>query len=87
MGEEIKIKLGDKKHYKWQRLLLYMQNSTKSSFSMKFNSHEEAKDAHQRLYKAMSSRPTWYNLTICIRDCEIYIINPDKAQKVVIEDG
>ena len=87
MGEEIKIKLGDQKYQKWQRLLLYMQNSTNSSFRMKFNSHEEAKDAYQRMHKAMSSRPTWYNLILCIRDCDVYVIKPDKAQKVVIQDG
>ena len=87
MAEEIIVKLGIEKHQKWQRLLLYMQNSPNTLFRMKFNSHEKARDTYQRLHKAMLSRPTWYNLILCIRDCDVYVIKPDKAQKVVIHNG
>ena len=83
--EEVTVKIGH--HQKWQMLLLYMQNSPNASFRMKFDNHDQARDTYQRLHKTMLNRPTWYNLIICIRDCDVYVIKPDKAQKVVIQYG
>ena len=84
MGE-ITVKIGQ--HQRWQKLLLYMQNSPNVSFRIKLDDHDQANYAYQRLYKSMLNRPTWYNLVLCLRGCDIYVIKPDKAQKVVIQDG
>ena len=87
MGEAIKIKLGEKKHQKWQRLLLYMQNSPSATFVIEYDDYEQAKVAMHRMYRAILHNPTWYDLTIIQRKCTLYIIKPGKAQKVVILDG
>lgn len=87
MGEAIKIKLGGSKQQKWQRLLLYMQNKQDAVFTMDFDDYEEARLVMHRLHRSMQYNPTWYNLTIIQRKGTLYIIKPDKAQKVVIVDG
>lgn len=84
MGE-VTIKIGC--NQRWQRLLLYMQNSPHTSFRMRFEDHDKARDTLQRLHKTMMNRPSWYDLVLCQRGCDIYVIKPDKAQKVVIQDG
>lgn len=84
MGE-VTIKIGC--NQKWQKLLLYMQNSPNTLFRIKFDNHDQASDTYNRLHKAMLSRPSWYNLILCERGCDIYVIKPDKARKVVITYG
>lgn len=87
MGEEITIKMGDKKHQKWQRLLLYMQNSPNAVFVIEYDDYEQSTAAMHRLNGAILKRPTWFNLTIIQRKGKLYIIKPDKVKKVVITDG
>ena len=85
MAETITVKIGN--HQKWQRLLLMIQNSPHASFRIAFKDNEEARTVLQKLYRAIWDRPSWFNLVLCQRGCDIYIIKPDKAQKVVILDG
>jgi hypothetical protein len=87
MAEAITVKVGEMKHQKWQRLLLYMQNSPQVSFKMQFDNREEARATYQRLRKSILAKPTWFSLLLFLRDTEIYIVKPDKARKVVVVDG
>lgn len=87
MAKEIKVKLGASKSKKWQRLLLYIQNTPGAVFIMEFDDYEEARCVMMRLYKSIAYHPTWYNLTIIQRKGNLYIIKPNMAQKVVITDG
>jgi hypothetical protein len=87
MPKEIKVKLGASKSQKWQRLLLYIQNTPGVVFTMEFDDYEEARCVMMRLYRSIAYNPTWYNLTIIQRKGTLYIIKPDMAQKVVIVDG
>lgn len=87
MPKEIKVKLGTSKSQKWQRLLLYIQNTHGAVFTMEFDDYEEARCVMTRLYRSILYNPTWYNLTIIQRKGTLWIIKPDMAQKVVIVDG
>ena len=87
IGNEIRIKLGEGKHQKWLRLLLYMQNSPNASFTMKFDDYDQARVTYQRLYRAMWDKPSWFNLQLFMRGNDVYVIKPDKVPKVVIVDG
>lgn len=83
--ETISVKIGT--YQKWQRLLLYMQNKPHEAFIIKFDDVKDARAAMLRLRRAIDYNPSWYNLDMFQRGCNVYVIKPDKAQKVVIQDG
>ena len=83
--ETIAVKIG--KHQKWQKLLLYMQNKPHEAFIIKFDDAKEARIALLRLKRSIDYNPSWYNLDMFQRGCNVYVIKPDIAQKVVITDG
>lgn len=83
--ETITVKIG--KHQKWQKILLYMQNKPHEAFIIKFTDVKEARIALLRLKRSVAYNPSWYNLDMFQRGCNIYVIKPDNAQKVVIQYG
>ena len=86
MGKEIKVNIG--KSQRWMKLALYMQNSPHESFRIKCDDQEKARATYNRLRVMISyERPTWFNLVVCLRGSDIYVIKQDRAQKVVIQDG
>jgi hypothetical protein len=83
--ETITVKNG--RYQKWQKILLFMQNKPHEAFIIKFTDVKDARIAMMRLKRSMDYNPSWYNLDMFQRGCNIYVIKPDKAQKVVIQDG
>ena len=79
------IILGNVPH-KWQRLLLHLQNAVPDTFRCVFPDVETARDAGRKMLMVIRRRLTWFNMEICVRGCDVYVIKTDRVQKVVIRD-
>jgi hypothetical protein len=71
---------------KWLKLMLHIQNSVPNVFQLTFPDDKTARTAGNRMNMVMSRHPSWFNLMVCQRGCEVYVAKINNVQKVVIKD-
>ena len=71
---------------KWLKLMLHFNNSIPMVFRIKCTDPEAAGEVRKRLAHVMNRQPTWFNMVIAQRQCDVYVVKCDRAQDVVIKD-
>jgi hypothetical protein len=71
---------------KWLKLMLHLQNSMPSTFRLVFPDEASASNAGSKLIRVIQRQPTWFDVVITRRGCDVYVIKTQDVQKVVIVD-
>jgi hypothetical protein len=82
---EIAMNIG-RSHQKWQDLLLYLKNSTPTTFQLVFPDVQSAKDAARRILVQVDKYSSWFPMVVARRGCNVYVVKTYCAQKVMIKD-
>lgn len=71
---------------KWQKLMLWFQNTPGAVFRCTFPDRQTAKKHVHAMESVINRHPSWFTLLVSLRGNDIYVIRTEKAQKVVILD-
>lgn len=71
---------------KWLRLMLHFQNSIPTIFRITMPDKESAKFVRARLDHVQVRQPTWFNMLVILRGCDVFVVKLDRVQEVVIKD-
>lgn len=71
---------------KWVKLMLHFQNSVHDVFRIKCTDGEAASGMRLRLGRVLYSHPTWFNMVLAQRQCDVYVVKINNTHDVVIQD-
>lgn len=71
---------------RWLKLMLHLQNSLPGVFRCMFDDEQTARTAAHRMCANINRHPSWFNMVVCQRGCEVYVIKTQYVQKVMIRE-
>lgn len=71
---------------RYLRLMHHLQNGLPGVYRVMFSDVETARNASKQIKAILDRHPTWFDLVVMQRGCDIYVIKNHVVKKVVIGD-
>ena len=73
-------------HNKWLALLNHIRHSAPAVYQITFSTSRQAGDSAKYMTATMERNPTWFEMAIVHKGCNVWVIKSEHIQKAVIVD-
>lgn len=70
---------------KWLALMNHIRHSAPAVYQLTFADRDTAEKSARKIYTTMVRNPTWFEVEIIRKGCDVYIIKKDCIQKAVVK--